>query len=121
MNRLLADAVVALNQLGALIIIVVCLLAGYGIASRSGSPGGVGLFIGGFVGIFVAGFFCGIVALLALIESHLRVLAERTRKNTQTTAASAPARASVTTSRDAGPNSDPWGINKGRTTKSSAG
>lgn len=80
---MLADAVVALNKVAAVLIIIVFMIFGWGYGHAAGY-GAVWPIIGGMVGavigIFAAGFVCGIVALLALIENHLRVLAERGKK-----------------------------------------
>lgn len=73
MNRLLADILSFLNGLLAVGIVGVGALMGFGSAYLEGNRL-VGLLIGTVLGFVVAGGVCGTIALLALIESHLRRL-----------------------------------------------
>ncbi|MEO5807908.1 hypothetical protein [Devosia sp.] len=75
MNRFLADMLGFLNIVVASAIIAAGALVGYGSQVFTGRES-TGLMIGGTVGLIVAAFFCGTIAYLALIEGHLRTIAE---------------------------------------------
>jgi hypothetical protein len=74
MNRTLIRALDGLNNLLALLIVVVFTVAGFGYGNANGS--GLLTAILGFVGgILVASIVCGLLAILVEIEKHLRKLA----------------------------------------------
>jgi uncharacterized membrane protein len=75
MNRLLADTLAVLNGLLAIGIVVAGVVAGYTSLYPSGNHV-FGAIMGGLLGFTVAGAFCGLIAFLVLIESHLRRMAE---------------------------------------------
>ncbi|SFQ06563.1 hypothetical protein SAMN05216176_101180 [Nitratireductor indicus] len=69
MNRILADALSALNIAIAIVVVLGFTYFGYRALS------GFGASIGFVVGALTAVLICGYVAYLSLIESHLRKLA----------------------------------------------
>lgn len=74
MNRVLADTLAFLNAFIAIVVIAACAYLGYRTITFAGQ--GVGLIIGAVGGLVLAAFVCGSIAFVALIESHLRTMAE---------------------------------------------
>ncbi len=73
MNRLLASTLSLLNGLIALLIIFAFSFMGW-IWPSFGDAHGLGLALGLLAGIVTATLACGTIAILALIEKHLRML-----------------------------------------------
>lgn len=77
MNRFIFDTLAFLNGLLAIIAIGVFTFAGYNnLYMASARP--LGALLGLGVGIAVAAVLCGAIAFMALIEQHLRTIAEAT-------------------------------------------
>lgn len=82
MNNFLAKTLSSINALVAIIILVVTTLTG---ATAASAQGGSGLFVigaifGAVAGLVIAALVCGTIALLVMIERHLSVIADATRK-----------------------------------------
>ncbi len=73
MNRLLANALTALNSVLALMITLMG--AAYGMYN-AGIPG---ILFGGAVGLVAAALACGFIAYVSLIEHHLRQISKALR------------------------------------------
>ncbi|MGV6875940.1 hypothetical protein ACUSIJ_25050 [Pseudochelatococcus sp. B33] len=79
MNSLLASALSALNAIFALIIILAGVFFGFGYSRSALIDPSIGITIGAIGGIVVAVLTCGIIALLARIEEHLKEIAHELR------------------------------------------
>jgi hypothetical protein len=78
MNRMLADAVVVLNKVAAIVIIIAAVIFGFAMGINVGGGWALlGAIVGLLIGVLIAGTLCGMIALLALIEGHLRTIAGR--------------------------------------------
>lgn len=73
MNRMLASALSLLNGLIALLIVAASTLVGWRWPGF-GDAQGFGLAVGFLGGVVIATLACGTIAILALIEKHLRTL-----------------------------------------------
>ena len=76
MNRMLADTLSALNLVLAIAIIVLGAVGGYRWAKVAGDNLTFGTGIGLAIGVVAAAAICGLLAVLCLIESHLRLIAD---------------------------------------------
>ena len=74
MNRVLADTLAFFNAFIAIVLFAACAFLGFRLITFAGP--GVGLVIGALGGLALSAFICGTIAFVALIESHLRTLAE---------------------------------------------
>ncbi|MDB5537517.1 MAG: hypothetical protein JWP26_126 [Devosia sp.] len=75
MNRLIFDTLAFLNAFIAVLLIGVCALAGWN-APLFFMAKPLGLIVGGGVGLVAAAVVCGSLAFFALVERHLRTIAE---------------------------------------------
>lgn len=89
MNRTLIGVLDSLNTILAVIIIVVCTIAGFA-TNYMGGSGIVGAILGIIGGVIIAAIFCGLLALLLEIEKHLRTIAS-SKPNAQSLAGWQPA------------------------------
>jgi uncharacterized membrane protein len=71
MNRILAEALSALNGLIAIIIVIVGAIVGFRMSDGALIP----VVIGAVIGFLLAALTCGAIAYLALIERHLNKIA----------------------------------------------
>lgn len=76
MNRLLADLLSAINLFIALAMVVVGGVIGFQMARNAGDNITFGMGVGAIVGLLAAAVLCGILAVLILIERHLRLIAD---------------------------------------------
>ena len=76
MNRFLFDTLTFLNGFIAVVIIVISAGAGW-FNPYFESTQVVGVVLGALAGITTAALICGTIAFLALIERHMRTIAER--------------------------------------------
>ena len=75
MNRFIFDTLAFLNGLLALLTIAACTFIGYNsLLLASARP--LGALLGFVVGIVASAVLCGTIAFMALIEQHLRAIAE---------------------------------------------
>lgn len=75
MNRFIFDTLAFLNGLLAVITIAACTFVGYnGPLMASARP--IGALLGLGIGIVTAAVLCGAIAFTALIEQHLRTIAD---------------------------------------------
>ncbi|MDZ5448263.1 hypothetical protein [Labrys sp. ZIDIC5] len=95
MNRMLASALSLLNGLIALLLVLAFGLIGWTWPSF-GDAHGLGLAIGLVAGIVTATLACGTIAILSLIEKHLRTLVAQ-RGSSAPTHGSPPTPARTTT------------------------
>lgn len=79
MNGLLASSLSALNAVFALIIILAGVFFGFGYSRSALIDPSIGIIVGAIGGIVVAVLTCGVIALLARIEEHLRDIAREIR------------------------------------------
>ncbi|GEM_PF-1457243 len=75
MNRFIFDALTFLNGLLAIITIGACTFVGYNTPLMA-SARPVGALLGLGTGIVTASLLCGAIAFMALIEQHMRAIAE---------------------------------------------
>lgn len=76
MNRLLASTLELLNILLAVVIVLVCVSFFSGIGLTLGFSPFLSLLLSVIAGVVIAGVVCGLIAMIALIEDHLRTIAE---------------------------------------------
>lgn len=76
MNRLLASTLEILNIVLAAGIVVVSMAFFTGFCTALGYSSSTSLIIATIIGVVIAGVVCGSIAMIALIENHLRVIAE---------------------------------------------
>lgn len=81
MNGLLASALSALNAVFALIIILFGVFFGFGYSRSALIDPSIGIVIGAIGGTVLAVLTCGVIALLARIEGHLREIANGIRSD----------------------------------------
>ena len=80
MNRFFIDALSLINSFLAVVIIGICALAGLSAPMlRSSQP--MGLVLGILIGIAIAALVCGTLAFFALMERHLRTIAEGAQRS----------------------------------------
>ncbi|MEN3149344.1 hypothetical protein ABCW43_18755 [Neorhizobium sp. IRAMC:178] len=82
MNNFLAKTLSSINALVAIVILVVATLSG---ATAASAQGGSGMFVigavfGAVAGLIFAALICGTIALLVMIERHLSIIAEATKR-----------------------------------------
>lgn len=92
MNRYLADLLADLNLVLAVAIVILGGLGGFGYARETGDNLTFGVGIGLIVGVIVAAILCGLLAMLALIERHLRLIADDVEQMRHRDAAAGAAR-----------------------------
>ncbi|TPO01476.1 hypothetical protein [Mesorhizobium sp. B1-1-5] len=83
MNRALADILVLFNKILAIVIILSSMVIFGQRAEVSGVSSIFGYLTGAVVGLSIASILCGIIALLALIENHLRRITEHAGNTTE--------------------------------------
>lgn len=82
MNRLLFDTLTFLNAFIAILAIVACAFVGWNMPAFAGAKI-IGLVMGGGIGLVLSAIVCGTLAYFALMERHMRTIAE-TVSRTQT-------------------------------------
>ena len=81
MNRTLIGALDTVNNLLALLIIIVCTVAGFVSPMAGGGGGNVVMGLIGLIGgTVLAAIVCGLLAILIEVEKHLRKLATQHEK-----------------------------------------
>lgn len=80
MNRFIFDTLTFLNGLIAVASVVICAYAGSASPLLSQSAKVTGAVFGGIIGLIVAALLCGTIAFMALLEQHLRTIAENSGK-----------------------------------------
>jgi hypothetical protein len=74
MNRMLASILNFINIVYAVLIIFGCIYAGSYFGEKSIDHQFAMTILGGIIGFLLAGAICGFIALLTLIEAHLRAI-----------------------------------------------
>jgi len=82
MNRFIFDTLTFLNGLIAVASVVICAYAASASPLLSQSAKAISAILGGIVGLIVAALLCGTIAFMALLEQHLRTIAENSGKAT---------------------------------------
>jgi hypothetical protein len=75
MNRLLASTLEILNIVLAVGIVLFSVSAFSGVGVAIGLKPSISLLLSFGIGIVIAGVVCGLIAMIALIEGHLRTIA----------------------------------------------
>lgn len=81
LSRFLFDTLTFLNGFIAVAIIALSTVAGWSYPIFRAAPP-LGLLLGALVGVVFAALICGTIAFLALIERHLRTIADRNSGST---------------------------------------
>lgn len=76
MNRMLADLLTAINGLLAIIIVLCGGVVGFQWAKNTNDNLTFGFGMGIVAGLIVAALICGLLAIVSLIERHLRLIAD---------------------------------------------